>query len=197
MRGISIVILGMVVGALGSTEALSIEKERRNSHNGISCPGEVRECVNQQRASLLPTNEQQDWTLTEVNTTHKRQFVRFEATWQGMRTLGSTAVVTLDAQGNILFVDGGARTIEVEPHSSEITETEARRIAMDALHSSRGGVIPMGERAPVERLVHVDGYTGTIVYEVKVGLPGEMGVAFVYVNSGNGHVLWVRNPVQH
>jgi prepilin-type processing-associated H-X9-DG protein len=142
-------------------------------------------------------DEQQDWTIKEVNTTHKRQFVRLEATWQGMRTLGATAVVTLDTKGNILFVDGGAKAIQVEPQSTEITRTEARRIAMDTLHSSRGGVIPMGEKAPVERLVHVDGYTGTIVYEVKVGLPGEMGVAFVYVDAGNGHVLWVRNPVQH
>jgi len=197
MRGLSIIILGMLVGALGSTEAHAGENERRMGHNAISCEGEVRDCIHQQRASLLPVSAQQDWTIKEVNTTNNRKFVRLEATWEGLRTLGATAVVTLNEKGQVLFIDGGARPIQVESSVSEITSVEARRIALDSLHSSRGGGIPVGGKAPAERLVHVDGYTGTIVYEVKVGLPGKGGVAFVYVDAANGHIIWVRNPVQH
>ena len=111
--------------------------------------------------------------------------------------LGASAVVTLDPQGNILFIDGGARSLLVQKPQRTIGVHEAKKQAMEALHNTHGGAIPRDTDAPVEKIVLVDGYVGTVVYEVKVGIPAEMGVAFVYVNAETGDVTWIRNPVQH
>lgn len=187
---------GLLIATVSNAGAR--ERDRTMFRSQVQCTLSPQKCVESLRGKLLSTDRPEEWEVSEVRKTKIRTFVRLVPRVHGLRVVGATAVVTLDQNHRVLFVDGAKKRIQVDPPKSDIGTIEAERRAMETIHRKHGGALPNPDSQKVsEKVALVDGYVGEVAYEVKVPSVAGKTTYFVYIHSESGDTLWVRNPTLH
>ena len=191
------IVLGVLALLLFSPVANAVESDRLQLTKVITCGENLRECVKVHTNEWIPSSTQTSWEVAKVENNKSRSFVRLTARWNGLRTVGTSSVVTLDRERRVLFVDRPARALEVNAVGELITPEQAEEIALQEIHKRTGGAIPNEPQKAAEHVVMVDGHVGLQVFEVSIGSPATMTTYKVYVDAESGKVHWIHNPTMH